>query len=92
LHIFIDSLVFNPGQVLREIADCAGGITSSQLKLLQSSSKAHGSHTDYTSAIRKTADKYARKNNMTTADYEYAKIHLDEELMSLFQYKHPSEL
>jgi hypothetical protein len=57
-----------------------------------SSSKSHGSHTDYTAAIRKTSDKYARKNNMTNADYNYAKIHLNNQLMSYFQYKHPSEL
>jgi hypothetical protein len=85
-------LVFQPGKVLKEIADCVGGQLSPEIKLLLTSSKSHGSHTDYVKAITKTSDMKARRRNMTTADFEYATEHFDPQLMNLFKYKHPSEL
>ena len=90
LLVRFEDLVFQPVTVLREIADCVDGVLNDKIVYQVKSSKAHGSGTDYTKAIIKTADTKARPNNMTAADLAFAQQHLDPELMELFHYHFPT--
>jgi len=90
LLVRFEDLVFQPATVLREIADCVDGVLNDRIVYQVSSSKLHGSGTDYTKAIIKTADTKARPNNMTAADLAFAEQHLDSELMELFHYHFPT--
>jgi hypothetical protein len=90
LMIRFEDLIFQPETVLREIADCVGAKVKVPLSYQLKTSKPHGSGTDFMKALIKTADAKARPHNMTVADLDFAREHLDTELMELFQYNVPS--
>lgn len=86
LLIRFEDLVFQPVTVLREIADCVDGTLASEIQYQVKSSKPHGSGTDYIKALIKTADTELRARNLTADDAEFARAHLDPDLMKLFHY------
>jgi hypothetical protein len=80
------SLVFQPKQVLTEIAHCVGATVREPLRYQINTSKNHGSGTNWIRAITKTASAELRKHNLTADDITYLHQHLDSTLMDLFQY------
>lgn len=92
LIVRYEDLVFQPAKVLKEIATCVDAKVRPRLIFQLNTSKQHGSGTDFLKAISKTANAKVRLFNMTEEDFDFATKHLDSNLMTLFQYKHPHEL
>ena len=92
LLIRFEDLVFQPVTVLREIADCVDGTLAHPIQYQVQSSKSHGSGTDYIQALIKTADTQLRLYNLTAEDLDFARTHLDAELLRLFRYNVPDSL
>lgn len=82
---FEDMLLQAPA-VLAKVAECVGTEVRDPILYQQGSAKNHGSHTDFLSAVLKTADKEKRAHALTHNDLEYAAASLDSNLMSAFQY------
>jgi hypothetical protein len=72
--------------VLSKIAECVGTQVRDPIQYQRGSAKAHGSHTDFLSAILKSADGGKREHLLTAEDKEYAATHLDTDLMEAFHY------
>jgi hypothetical protein len=89
LIIRFEDLVFRPVSVMEKVAECMGGVVNQPFSYRLQTSKSHGSGTDFVKAVVKTGDAVGRTNNMTTADLEYARQHLDEGLMSRLRYRIP---
>ena len=89
LLIRFEDLIFQPVTVLQEIADCVEGTLANPIQYQVASSKTHGSGTDYVKALIKTADTELRLHNLTANDLDFARTHLDEELLRLFRYNLP---
>jgi hypothetical protein len=85
---FEDMLIHGP-TIMKNIADCAGVTTPDVFQYQTGSAKGHGSGTTFLKALEKTGDPIKRKARMTKDDLEYAKEHLDSNLMKVFQYSHP---
>ncbi|GAX26244.1 hypothetical protein FisN_16Lh072 [Fistulifera solaris] len=86
LFIRYEDLVFQPKQVLTEIALCVGATVREPLRYQINTSKNHGSGTNWIRAITKTNSAELRKHNLTADDITYLHQHLDSTLMDLFQY------
>jgi hypothetical protein len=89
LIIRFEDLVFRPVSVMEKVAECMGGVVNQPFSYRLRTSKSHGSGTDFVKAVIKTGDAVGRANNMTAADLEYARQHLDEGLMSRLHYRIP---
>ena len=90
-----EDVIFHPMEVMKQVCNCAGGMLydENQLKYVVTSAKhgaAHGTHkTNYIDSIIKYGTNKHRYENMTTADLTYLQTHIDEELMTLFNYQYP---
>jgi hypothetical protein len=89
LVVRFEDLVFRPVSVMEKVAECMGGTVNQPFNYKLATSKSHGSGTDFVKAVIKTGDAVGRTKNMTAADLEYARQHLDKGLMSRLHYGLP---
>ena len=95
-----EDLVFHPKQVIQTVCECAGGTLKheKEFQYIVSSAKiteGHGNDkTGYVDAIiRYGSTRFPRWHNggMTDSDRRYAMVHLDQEMMNVFQYPFPEK-
>jgi hypothetical protein len=89
LIIRFEDLVFRPVSVMEKVAECMGGVVNTPFSYKLKTSKSHGSGTDFVKAVVKTGDTIGRTKNMTAADLEYVRQHLDDGLMKMLRYRLP---
>uniref|UniRef100_A0A7S1Y062 Sulfotransferase domain-containing protein n=1 Tax=Grammatophora oceanica TaxID=210454 RepID=A0A7S1Y062_9STRA len=101
LIVRLEDLTFRPKATLQKICTCAGGTFEGgphQFYYVKGSAKWGPGHANqYTSWVG-TMEQYKehhrsighQRHGMTTEDFGYAREHLDEQLMELFRYQHPS--
>eukprot|EP00545_Synedropsis_sp_CCMP1620_P002647 CAMPEP_0119009524 /NCGR_PEP_ID=MMETSP1176-20130426/4422_1 /TAXON_ID=265551 /ORGANISM="Synedropsis recta cf, Strain CCMP1620" /LENGTH=508 /DNA_ID=CAMNT_0006962055 /DNA_START=204 /DNA_END=1730 /DNA_ORIENTATION=+ len=96
-----EDLIFHPQKVTAAVCHCAGGSLKKDghfeyvLNSAKKGASAHGPmelRTGFIKAIIKYGKATHRSDKYTEKDLEYAKQHLDPEMMEFFQYKHPDEL
>ena len=101
LMVRYEDLLFFPRQVTEAVCTCAGGSLrpDGQFKYAVVSAKtgenAHGPmelRTGFLKAIIKYGTATNRTSRYLKADLDYAKNHLDKDMMEFFGYKHPDEL
>ena len=84
-----EDVIFQTEKVLQRVAACVSGSVRHPIRHQLKTSKLHGSRTDFVEAIIKTGDSSGRLNNMTSDDLEFARKHLDSNLMKKFHYRLP---
>jgi hypothetical protein len=91
LIVRFEDLLLRPQEVMSKIATCLGGsiLPPGDFKYQLSSSKSHGSGTDYVKAIEKTGSIALRTRNMTLDDIEFLREHTDGNLSRIFSYRLP---
>jgi hypothetical protein len=89
LIVRFEDLVFRPVSVMEKVAECMGGVVNQPFSYRLQTSKKHGSGTDFVKAVIKTGDAVGRTKNMTSADLQYARQHLDKGLMRTLRYQVP---
>lgn len=98
LIVRFEDVVFHPKLVTQTVCECAGGEMNQNkpFKYIVDSAKkgaahgAEGQRTSYVDALVKYGTEAGRYKGFEAADLEYAKQHLDPDLMRLFGYKLPS--
>jgi hypothetical protein len=89
LLIRFEDLLFHSEKIMQLIGKCVDAKVNPDHYVQTSSSKSHGSGTDFTKAIIKTGDAKARLQMLTVEDLRFAAEYLDPELMSMFRYNTP---
>ncbi|GKY92989.1 hypothetical protein MPSEU_000267500 [Mayamaea pseudoterrestris] len=84
-----EDMILHAPTIMKIIADCAGTTVPDAFTFQSGSSKSHGSGTTFLKVVEKTGDAALRVARMSTEDLIYAKEHLDENLMRIFQYSYP---
>lgn len=92
LIVRFEDMLLQPKRVLAQVAECVGTVVAAEWSYQTESSKGHGSHTTFVSAITKTGDAQRRVAGMTTEDLMYATNHLDNEIIRIFQYNIPDHV
>ena len=95
LIVRFEDVVFHPKEITRIACECAGGkLNKGPFHYIAESAKrghAHGTEkTSYVDALIKYGTEAGRYNGFESPDLEYARAHLDPELMGLFGYKFPA--
>ena len=90
LMVRFEDMLLMPHAVLKAISDCAGVEMTSQISFQTTSSKGHGSKTNFVHAIAKTGNAARRTQLMTADDLELARTVLDSDILETFQYQLPS--
>ena len=96
LMVRFEDIVFHPKQVTQMVCECAGGKIHPYTPfryVVESAKKgsAHGTEkTSYVDALVKYGTEAGRYTGFTEDDLEYARKHLDPDLMRLFGYHYPS--
>ena len=94
LMVRFEDIVFHPKQITQTVCECAGGKLKHDEKftyIVDSAKKgdAHGKEkTSYIDALIQYGSEAGRYSGFESADLEYARIHLDPELMELFGYQY----
>jgi hypothetical protein len=89
LIIRYEDMLLHADYVMRKILECAGVQPAEDRFVYHlTPSKKHGKPVDFVSAIFKNTQVQSRYNYMTSADIQYARQHLDAELMDAFHYPH----
>lgn len=95
LIVRFEDIVFHPKQVTKTVCECAGGEMNRHRPfqyIVDSAKKgaAHGKDkTSYVDALVKYGTETGRYKGFEPADLEYARRHLDPNLMRLFGYHYP---
>ena len=89
-----EDLLYYPVEVVTKLCECLEGKTRKDFVLISEPAKGNqgvheGSH-GYQAAFIRYSDELQRLDNYHTQDLDYAKESLDENLMKLFGYKHPT--
>ena len=98
LIVRFEDIIFHPKLITRTVCECAGGEMNRNkpFKYIVDSAKkgaahgAQGQRTSYVDALVKYGTEAGRYKGFEEADLEYAKQHLDPDLMRLFGYRFPS--
>lgn len=96
LIVRFEDVVFHPKLITQTVCECAGGQinpTGKPFTFIVDSAKkgaAHGKEkTSYVDALVKYGTEAGRYEGFEAADLEYARKHLDPDLMRLFGYHYP---
>lgn len=94
LIVRFEDLVFHPKQITKTVCECAGGeMNRGKFQYIVESAKkgsAHGKQkTSYVDALVKYGTEAGRYNGFEPADLQYARKHLDPNLMRLLRYPFP---
>lgn len=96
LIVRFEDVVFHPKLITKTICECAGGQVNPDDRpftfIVDSAKKgsAHGKEkTSYVDALVKYGSEAGRYTGFDAADLEYARQHLDPDLMRLFGYHYP---
>jgi hypothetical protein len=95
LIVRFEDVVFHPKQITKTVCECAGGQLDPDrpFKFIVDSAKkgaAHGTEkTSYVDALIKYGTEEGRYEGFDGDDLEYAREHLDPDLMRLFGYRYP---
>ena len=89
-----EDLLYHPVEVVTKLCKCLEGETRKDFVLISEPAKGNegvheGSH-GYQDAFLRHLDELQRLDNYGTQDLDYAKQSLDENLIKLFGYKHPT--
>ena len=98
LIVRFEDVIFHPKLVTKTVCECAGGAMNEHqpFKYIVDSAKkgrahgAEGQKTSYVDALVKYGTEAGRYKGFAAADLEYARQHLDPDLMRLFGYRYPS--
>jgi hypothetical protein len=95
LIVRFEDVVFHPKQITKTVCECAGGQLDPDRPfhfIVDSAKKgaAHGTEkTSYVDALIKYGTEEGRYKGFDADDLEYAREHLDPDLMRLFGYRYP---
>ena len=99
LVVRYEDLLFHQEDVIQQVCDCVGGNvvvdSNNVIRLKDSAAKPnhlemHSGSSDLVSAIIRYGKNEGRVKGMTKEDIEFAESMLDDELMNMFGYTHPS--
>lgn len=85
-----EDMLLHPRWVMQHVADCVGAQLPKNFQVNTDSAKKHGSHTNLLQAILKTTDPNKRVRQLTLEDLDYARMHLDSEILEMFGYDLPT--
>ena len=95
LIVRFEDLLLHAPVIIEKVSECIFGPDyirqKRNFKYQTSSSKSHGSGTNFLKAIMKTANETSRESGLTLKDKIYAAQHLDAEMMNAFQYRTVTE-
>ena len=86
-----EDTLFHAEEVFQTIADCVGMEQShpSFQRMVESAKSERELSVDLLTALQKNGREKDRYGTMIVEDIQYAKAHLDNQLMQLFHYNHP---